>query len=37
MFGVFKLNSYFCNGIKYSSFASSEVNEVKGVIAPYGR
>ena len=21
----------------YSSFASSEVNEVKGVIAPYGR
>ena len=22
---------------KYSSFASSEVNEVKGVIAPYGR
>ena len=23
--------------LSYSSFASSEVNEVKGVIAPYGR
>ena len=31
----FKLSN--SDKINYSSFASSEVKEVKGVIAPYGR
>ena len=28
---------YHFGVLMFSSFASSEVNEVKGVIAPYGR
>ena len=44
VFGLFLLFNFqidsaltFSSRLNYSCFASSEVNEVKGVIAPYGR